>query len=114
MKVLRGRSHFRSVVNVTFIALVALELVSYPFVALAYNMPAIDGNYLSALIDTGIFTAYLYITLLICTRLSTRVSKLIGALPVALFGFYVIIGVSDADEHTNYQATTDEFWRLWC
>lgn len=102
-KVLRGRSHFRSVINVTFIALIALELVSYPFVALAYNMPAIDSNYLSALIDTGIFAAYLYITLLICTRLSTRISKLIGALvPVALFGFYVIIGVSDADEHTNY------------
>ena len=33
----------------------ALELVSYPFVALAYNLPVIDSNYLSALIDTGIF-----------------------------------------------------------
>ena len=102
-KVLRGRSHFRSVVNVTFIALMALELVSYPFVALAYNLPAIDSNYLSALIDTGIFAAYLYATLLICTRLSIRISQVIGTLvPIALFSFYLIIGISDADEHTNY------------
>ena len=81
----------------------ALELVSYPFVALAYNLPAIDFFYLSALIDTGIFAAYLYATLLICTRLSTRISQVIGTLvPIALFSFYLIIGISDADEHTNY------------
>jgi hypothetical protein len=102
-KILRGRSHFRSVINVTFIALIALELFEYPFIALAYNLPSTDQSYIGAIIDVGIFAAYLYATLLICTRLNTRISGVIaGLVPVAVFSFYLVNQVSNADEHSNY------------
>ena len=102
-KILRGRSHFRSVINVSLIAFIVLELFEYPFVALAYNLPAIDRSHIGAIINVAIFAAYLYATLLICTRLTMRTSQVVAALiPVTVFGFYLVTLWSNASEHSNY------------
>lgn len=102
-KILRGRSHFRSVINVSLIALIVLELFEYPFIVLAYNLPAIDRSHIGAIIDVAIFAAYLYATLLICTRLTMRTSQVVAALiPMTVFGFYLVTLWSNASEHNNY------------
>ena len=102
-KILRGRSHFRSIVNVTWVALIALELFEYPFNALAYNFVLIDSGYAGGFIFATVFGLYLYAALLICTRLTTQRSKIIAALvPAVIFGFYLIMQVSTADEHKDF------------
>lgn len=101
-KILCGRSHFLSIVNVALLALIVLELSLYPFVGLAYNFPAIDRGYLGVLLNLLVFGLYLYATLLICTRLKDQTNKLIaGLVPAVVFCAYLVIQISSADEHNN-------------
>jgi hypothetical protein len=101
-KVLRGRSHFLSIFNIALVGLIVLELYQYPFIALAYNVPAVDQEYLGVLINVAVLGFYLYATLLICTGLKEQSTKLIaGLVPAVVFSLYLIIQMSNADEHSN-------------
>ena len=101
-KILCGRSHFLSIVNVALVALIILELYQYPFIGVAYNFPAIDRGYLGVVLNLLVFGFYLYATLLICTRLKDQTNKLIaGLVPAVVFCAYLVIQISNADEHNN-------------
>ena len=101
-KVLRGRSHFLSIFNIAVVGLIVLELYHYPFIALAYNVPVIDQAFLGVLINLTVLGFYLYATLIICTGLKVQTTKLIaGLVPAVAFSLYLIIQMSNADEHNN-------------
>ena len=69
---------------------------------MAYNFPAIDRGYLGVVLNLLVFGFYLYATLLICTRLKDQTNKLIaGLVPAMVFCAYLVIQISNADEHNN-------------
>lgn len=99
-RLLRGESRFRVILNITLMFALAWALVP-PLVQLGYyNFPgAAGGLTLQILITIGLFSAYLYIVMLITTRLRPRASQMVvGFVAACAIATYVVSFYSNRDE----------------
>lgn len=99
-RLLRGESRFRVILNITMMFALASILVT-PLVRVGYyNFPGVAGAAtLQMLGMVGLAAAYLYIVMLVATRLKPRVSAgVAGFIAVCAIGTHVVTVYSSRDE----------------
>ena len=103
-RLLRGESRFRVILNITLVFALAWALVP-PLVQLAYyNFPGAAGGFtLRVLITIALFSAYLYIVMLITTRLKPRASQMVvGFVAACAIATHVVTLYSNRDEFRQF------------